>query len=142
MSTVAPGSNFLKHLPVLAAGLLVAVSVIPARPPAAGPVADALRLASPRDRARVASIYQALGDITARDAGQQITTVGTWRAVHASALRLAAGGTDLPGKYPGLDVAVDRVLQESLGSLDDVPMTKEVVGKLVAGCRTVVKQSE
>lgn len=142
MSTVAPGPHLLKHLPILAAGLLVAISLIPASQPAAGPVADALRSATPRDRARVASIYKALGDITARDAGQQITTVGTWRAVHASALRLAAGGTDLPGKYPGLDVAVDAVLKESLGSLDDVPMTREVVGKLVTGCGTVVKQSE
>jgi hypothetical protein len=62
--------------------------------------------------------------------------------VHASALRLAAGGTDLPGKYPGLDVAVDRVLQESLGTLEDVPMTRDVVGKLVDGCKKVVAQSE
>lgn len=142
MSGFAPGAHLLKRASILAAGLLVAVSVIPARPPAAGPVADALRVASPRDRARVASIYKALADVTARDAGQQIKTVGAWRAVHASALRLAAGGTDLPGKYRGLDVAVDTVLRESLGSLDDVPMTSDVVGKLVAGCNKVVNQSE
>ena len=116
--------------------------MIPAPQPAAGPVADALRVATPGDRARVASLYKALADMTARDAGQQIKTVGDWRAVHASALRLAAGGTDLPGKYQGLDVAVDTVLRESLGSLDDVPMTSDVVGKLVAGCKKVVTQSE
>lgn len=142
MSGFAPGSDLLKRASILAAGALVAISLIPARQPAAGPVADALRNASPRDRARVASIYEALADVTARDAGQQITTLASWRAVHASALRLAAGGTDLPGKYPGLDVAVDKVLVDSVGSLDDVALSKEVVQKLVAGCKNVVKQSE
>lgn len=142
MSSPVAGAHLLKHLPVLAAGMLVAISVIPARQPAAGPVADVLKVASPRDRARVASIYRSLGDVTARDAGQQITTVGSWRAVHASALRLAAGGTDLPGKYPGLDVAVDKVLSDSLGSLEDVAMSREVVSKLVEGCKKVVAQSE
>lgn len=142
MPSSAPSTHILKRASILAAGFLVAVSLIPASPPAAGPVADALRVATPRDRARVASLYRALADITARDAGQQIKTVGTWRAVHASALRLAAGGTDLPGKYKGLDVAVDTVLRDSLGSLEDVPLTSDVVRKLVDGCNRVVSQSE
>lgn len=142
MSATLASPHILKHVSVLAAGVLVAVSMIPASRPAEGPVADALRSASPADRARVASVYKALGDITARDAGQQITTLASWRAVHASALRLAAGGTSLPGKYPGLDVAVDTVLREAVGALDDVALTKEIVGKLVSGCNAVVKQSE
>lgn len=142
MSATAASPHILKHAPVLAAACLVVVSMIPASQPAAGPVADALRNASPRDRARVASVYRALADVTARDSGQQIATLASWRAVHASALRLAAGGTDLPGKYPGLDVAVDSVLANAVGSLEDVPMSRDVVQKLVAGCNSVVKQSE
>lgn len=135
----------MKHVAVLASALLVVVSLIPASRPAAGPVADALRSASPADRARVASIYRALGDVTARDAGRQITTLAQWRAVHASALRLAAGGTPLVGKYPGLDVAVDTVLRQGIQAergVDDVPMSADVVSKLVAACNEVVKQSE
>ena len=141
MSGFAPGSDLLKRASILAAGALVAISMIPARQPAAGPVADALRNASPRDRARVASVYEALADITARDAGQQMTTLASWRAVHASALRLAAGGSDLPGKYPGLDRAVEDVFAKHFPA-DDVTLSKELVAKIVAGCKDVVKQSE
>lgn len=131
----------MKRAGLLASAFLVVVSLLPASRPAAGPVADALRSASPTDRARVASIYRSLADVTARDSGQQITTLASWRAVHASALRLAAGGTDLPGKYPGLDVAVDKVLREHVPT-DDAALTKDLVAKLVAGCKEVARQSE
>jgi hypothetical protein len=64
-----------------------------------------------------------------------------WRAIHSDALRLAVGGTDLVGKYPGLDKAVDTVLREYV-SVDNVSLSDEVAAKLVAGCRAVEKQCE
>lgn len=131
-----------KHLPLLAAAALVAFSFLPTPQPVEGPVATAMKSASSSDRRKVSAVYRALADVTARDAAQQIKTLGQWRAVHASALRLAAGGTDLVGKYKGLDLAVDKVLQDSVGTLENVPLSDELVGKLVEGCKEVVRQSE
>lgn len=127
----------MKHAPIAVAIVLVVLSFLPGRQPATGPVADALRTATPSDRAKLARIYAALATITERDAGQQIATTGIWRAVHSAELRLAVG--ELKGKYPGLDVAVEKVLTSFLPA-DDVPMSADVVGKLVAGCREVAKQ--
>lgn len=133
----------VRHLPIIGAALLVAFSFVPvSRPAADGPVANALKSASSSDRARVASIYKALADVTQRDRGQQITSLGQWRAVHASALRLAAGGTDLVGKYPGLDVAVDTVMRSKLGELNNAPLNDGTVLLLVDGCKEVARQSE
>ena len=131
----------MKHVPLLVAAALVAFSFFPTPQPVAGPVAAALKSATSTDRAKVRGIYVALADVTARDAGQQIKTLAHWRAVHASALRLAAGGTDLVGKYPGLDKAVDDVLKTHVPT-DNVSLTPELVGKIVEGCKVVVKQSE
>ena len=126
---------------IVAAALVVTSFVVDPRSAAPGLVATALRSASSTDRARVRAIYSALADVTQRDAGSRIANVATWRAVHADALRLAVGGTDLVGKYPGLDRAVDAVLAEHVG-LDNVPLTPEVAAKIVKGCKAVEKQCE
>lgn len=133
-----------KHIPLAIAAVVVALTFLSPspRPAVNGAVATALRSASSSDRARVRGIYQALADITARDAGRQITTLADWRSIHASSLRLAAGGTDLVGKYPGLDTAVEEVLAKSVGTLENVPMIKATVDKVVSGCKEVVSQSE
>lgn len=142
MQRIAPSPSPLTHLPVLVAAALVAASFVwSPRPAASGPVAAALKSASSTDRERVRAIYQALADITQRDAGSRIATVAAWRAVHSDALRLAVGGTDLPGKYPGLDRAVESVLAQNV-SLDNVAITPEVAAKLVTGCKEVARQSE
>lgn len=126
---------------IVAAALVVTSFVVDPRSAAPGSVAIALKSASSTDRARVRAIYSALADVTQRDAGSRIANVATWRAVHADALRLAVGGTDLVGKYPGLDRAVDAVLAEHVG-LDNVPLTPEVAAKIVKGCKAVEKQCE
>lgn len=143
MSGTAPSASALKHLPLLGAALLLAFSFFPApKQRAEGPVAAALKSASSADRQRVAGLYGALADVTGRDKGQQITSLGQWRAVHASALRLGVGNTDLVGKYPGLDVAVDTVLRSKVGELNNTPLTDAVIASLIDGCREVVRQSE
>jgi len=128
----------VKHIPIAVAFVLVVLSFLPGRQPATGPVAEALARATTSDRAKVARIYRALATITERDAGQQIATVGVWRAVHSAELRLAVG--ELKGKYPGLDVAVEKVLS-SFVPAEDIPMSDDVVDGLVAGCQEVAKQS-
>jgi hypothetical protein len=77
----------------------------------------------------------------ARDKGQLITTTSAWRAVYQDALRLAAGGTDLVGKYPGLDKAVEAILAKHY-TQDNVPVDDTVAGQIVAACREVERQCE
>jgi hypothetical protein len=64
-----------------------------------------------------------------------------WRAIYADALRLAAGGTGLVGKYPGLDKAIEQTLAEHY-PLDNLPIDPELAKKIATGCRAVETQSE
>ena len=140
MQLAAPSASRL--IPVTLAAALVALSFVSSpRPAATGPVAVALQSASSSDRAKLASIYSALADVISRDQGQLITTTAAWRSIYSDALRLAAGGTDLPKKYPGLDVAVDKVLSEHY-SLDNLPVDKDMAVKIAAGMTAVERQCE
>lgn len=134
----------MKNAILLAAILFLGYTFLPARKPPdlpAGPVAEALRSASSSDRKTVASLYSALADVTERDGrDRQIGTTQSWRSCHSAALRLGVGGTSLPGKYPGLDAAVEQVLSQYF-PLENLPLTDELRAKIVAGCREVAKQS-
>lgn len=142
MYHTAPSSSGLKYLPMaLAAALVVASFVGSPRPAATGPVAVALQSASSPDRAKLRSIYGALADIMARDTGRLITTTAVWRSIYSDALRLAAGGTTLVGKYPDLDEAVEKVLAEHY-TLDNLPIDQALADKIVAGMKTVERQCE
>jgi len=133
----------MKHWILAAAVAFAALQFvsIPQRSAATGPVAKALASASSADRARVASVYASLADLIARDGGKLIPTTAVWRAIYSDALRLAAGGTDLPGKYPGLDTAVEEVLAQHY-PLDNLPIDTAMAGKIAAGCRAVENQCE
>lgn len=140
MQSAAQGPSRL--IPLTLAAALVAASFFSSpRPAATGPVAVALQSASSSDRAKLASIYRALADVISRDKGQLITTTVAWRSIYSDALRLAAGGTDLVGKYPGLDAAVEKVLAEHY-PLENLPIDKDVAGKIAAGMTAVERQCE
>lgn len=144
MFSTAASPSSVRHYILAAAVLFAAFQFLPKGPPrsaATGPVAVALSSASSADRARVASIYSALADLIERDGGTLIPTTAVWRAIYADALRLAAGGTDLPGKYPSLDTAIEQVLGQHY-PLENVAIDKVMAGKIAAGCRAVEKQSE
>ena len=104
-----------------------------------GPVARSLSSAPKADRAYVAAIYHSLADILQRDNGQRITTTSIWRAIHSDSLRLAVGGTSLKDKYSGLDKAVEETLAKYYG-LEDVPLTPELIEKIIAACKDVEAQ--
>jgi hypothetical protein len=131
----------VKPLILGAAILFAAYQFLPQRSAVTGPVATAMRSAPSTDRQRVASIYASLADLIERDGGSTIATTAIWRAIYSDALRLAAGGTDLPGKYPGLDAAIEQVLAEHY-SLDNLPIDKALAAKIAAGCRAVEAQVE
>jgi hypothetical protein len=95
--------------------------------------------ASRSDRSHLKGIYLSLADVTEKDNGNLISTVGMWRQLHINTLKLAAA--DMRGKYAGLDVAVEKVMADSF-PLDDVAMSGQLIGKIAAACREVAKQSE
>jgi hypothetical protein len=129
-------------IPLALAAALVAASFFSSpRPAAAGPVAVALQSASSTDRAKLASIYGALADVMRRDSGRLITTTAAWRSVYRNALQLAAGGTDLVGKYPGLDEAVEKVLAQHY-ALENVAIDPSLSEKIVSGMTAVERQCE
>jgi hypothetical protein len=137
----------MKTAVLIFAFMLAAYSFLP--PPRtaveSGPVSKALSSASSADRATVAAIYRALGAVTKRDQGSQIGTTSVWRSVHSAALRLSVGSTPLVGKYPGLDKAVEEVLQTYV-TLENVPLASEVDKKIVwksivEGCSEVERQA-
>ena len=106
----------MKHLLalVVAVGLVVAfLPQVSDHVDNATPVGAALRKASKADKARVSSFYDSLADVVSRS--QAITTMEGFRRVHAASLDEAFKGTDLPGKYSGLDVAIDDELVAAVG---------------------------
>jgi len=129
----------MKHLPLIVACVVAALTFIPTPKKSEGPVATALIASSRSDRAHLKGIYLSLADVTEKDNGKLITTVGMWRQLHINTLKLAAD--DLKGKYPGLDVAVEKVMADSF-PLEDVAMTPAIVTKITGACREVAKQSE
>lgn len=128
----------MKHLPVIVAVVVAALTFLPASKKAEGPVAMVMAGASRSDRSHLKGIYLSLADVTEKDNGALISTLGMWRQLHINTLKLAA--SEMRGKYAGLDVAVEKVLADHV-PLEDVAMAG-VVNKVVAGCREVAKQSE
>jgi hypothetical protein len=133
----------MKHLPIVLAAALVAYTFLPAREPAKQPargeVATALASASKADRQYVADMYRALADITQRDGGRLIATTGVWRLIHRDTLAFGVADTQLKGKYPGLDVAIESTLAQYFAKTD-VPLTPELAAKIVQGCKAVEVQ--
>jgi ABC-type amino acid transport substrate-binding protein len=120
---------------VLGACLFAWVPQKPVVPPAPlAPVGIALRLASDDDRHRVSAFYAALADVVERST--HINTVSLFRIVHAASLDEAFRGTDLKGKYIGLDVAVNDMLVKAIG-LENVSLTADRRAALVAALREV-----
>ena len=132
----------MKH--ILAAVVAVALvwSFMPAKGPTpsvvvppTSPVTAALSPASRQDKARVAAFYSSLADVVERDA-TAISTVGVFRELHSKSLDLAFKGTDLPGKYPGLDLAINDQLVAAVGK-DDVPLPPAKRSALVQALKGV-----
>lgn len=144
--------NQYKHVAFAVAVCAVVATFLPTKAvtKASGPVADQLASASAKDKALVRDFYRAMGDVTRRDQGKQLANTAAWRAAHTSALKLAFGDSGFVGRYPKLDVEVNKILMKALG--DKVrPMTdvispaedaRPVWEVLADACEEVSKQSE
>jgi hypothetical protein len=129
----------MKHIPVIVALVVAALTFLPSPKKAEGPVATAMAGASRSDRSHLKGIYLSLADVTEKDNGNLISTVGMWRQLHINTLKLAAA--DMRGKYAGLDVAVEKVMADKF-PLEDAPLSTSLVAKIADACREVAKQSE
>jgi hypothetical protein len=134
------------------AGVLLAVSVVypngPSftpveKPPVvAGPVDDTivslLAKADADDKRRIDGVYSALAVIVGRDKGERVTTTEQWASLQARTLQLAV---DQPGKYPGLDTAIESVFLTTFGTDDVLPDSPEVQQKLIAACEKIANSA-
>jgi hypothetical protein len=136
---------------VVLAGILLAVSLLfpngptvvrptvspsaPVTPQATdSEIVKLLAEADAADKLRIRDVYSALSVILKRDAGTRVTTTEQWADLQANTLRLAI---DQPGKYPGLDRAIEAVFLAKVGTDDVVPGTPETQAKLIDACDTI-----
>jgi hypothetical protein len=118
--------------------------------PPAGPtdakIVELLTNAPASDKARIRGIYLGLLDVVKRDsakspADKKIKTTEHWSAAQAATLNLATDGTQLKGKYVGLDVAIEAVFDRKLGAdREVVSVDAATSNKIIEAC-TIVADS-
>jgi hypothetical protein len=113
--------------------------VAPAAPKATdAALLEILKAATPEDLARINGVYTALETVLARDAGKLVTTSEQWVELQARTLRLAI---DTPGKYKGLDEAIEAVFLKTVGTDDVLPNNAETQKKLMAACDIIANSA-
>ena len=112
--------------------------VVPAGPTDAK-IVELLTGSDAADRARIVGVYSGLSHVLNRDGGKKlITTTEKFAMLQANTLGVAI---DTPGEYPGLDTAIESVFLTAVGSDDVVPVTPELVTKLVDACAVIVNSA-
>jgi hypothetical protein len=136
----------MKNFVWLAAALLLLSFVYPNGPtlpvtPAVAPdgptdsaLLKILAAASPAEKARIRDVYTALCAVLTRDAGKRLTTTEQWAELHARTLQLAI---DTPGKYSGLDEAIETVFKTTVGTDDVLPGNEDTRKKLISACAII-----
>ena len=102
-----------------------------------------LRGAAAEDRARIRSVYAGMKHVLQRDKGERVSTTEKFAEVHANTLQLAI---DKPGKYPGLDDAIESVFIAAVGQTNLDPtvvnaITPEMQAKLITACDVIIVSS-
>jgi hypothetical protein len=116
--------------------------VEPAKP--AGPtdpkIVELLANADAEDLSRISGIYRAMITILNREGvGAMINTTEKWALYQANTLQLAV---DTPGKYPGLDEAIEGVFLRTVGTDDVLPGNPDTRQKLIAACELISNSAE
>lgn len=91
------------------------------------------------ERNRITDVYTGLKTVVLRDSGKRLNTTEKWAEVQANTLELAI---DTPGKYPGLDVAIEAVFKSKLGTDDVIAVTPDVTQKLVKACEVIADSAQ
>jgi hypothetical protein len=139
----------MKNFVWLAAALLLLSFVYPNGPtlpvaPAVAPdgptdsaILKILEPATAADKGRIRDVYSALAAVLKRDKLKppaRITTTEQWADLQANTLQLAI---DTPGKYPGLDEAIETVFKTTVGTDDVLPSNDDTRNKLIAACDVI-----
>jgi hypothetical protein len=93
-----------------------------------------LAFAAPEDRERIVGIYDGLKFVIKRDAGKRISTTEKWAELQANTLQLAIV---TPGKYPGLDVAIEAVFAKHIGSNVVASMDPATTQNIIKACEVI-----
>lgn len=96
--------------------------------------------ATAADKARIVSVYRGLKTVLNNDNGKRLNTTEKVEEVHGSTLNLAI---ETPGKYPGLDAAIEAVFYAAMKAADTDPsvvnaVTPLVQAQLVKACDTII----
>lgn len=103
-------------------------------------IVAALKTATPEDKARVVDVYTGLGGVLRRDkANGFVATTEQFAKLHERTLITAI---DTPGKYEGLDVAIEAVFAAAVGTDDVVSVTPELREKLISASAVVANSAK
>jgi hypothetical protein len=95
--------------------------------------------ATDEDKARIVSVYEGMQYVLKRDNGKRINTTDKFSDWQANTLQLAV---ETPGKYPGLDKAIEAVFVRLVGTDDVVSTTPDVQQKLIKACEIVAASAK
>ena len=98
-----------------------------------------LENATDEDKARIVSVYEGMQYVLKRDNGKRINTTDKFSDWQANTLQLAV---ETPGKYPGLDKAIESVFVRLVGTDDVVSTTPDVQQKLIKACEIVAASAK
>lgn len=103
-------------------------------------IVQLLAPASREERNRIVGVYEGLRAVLSRDAGNRVNNTEKWAELQANTLQLAI---ETPGKYPGLDVAIETVFSNAVQSetTDPAvvnPVKGDVLAALLNACEIVV----
>lgn len=107
-------------------------------------IVELLSGAASADKARVVGVYLGLRTVLTRDAGKRVNTTEKLEELQANTLQMAI---EKPGKYPGLDDAIEAVFQNAVKSAKaDAsvvnPMTPEIQAAVIKACEIVIVSAQ
>lgn len=116
---------------------------VPAPGPTVTPdeaISRILANADAADKKRIGDVYAGMRFVLERDKGQRVSTTEKFADLHANTLQLAVNYQ--PGKYPNLDVEIDRVFKTTIGTDDVVSLNADVLKKVLTACDIVIASTK
>lgn len=111
--------------------------VVDVEPDAA--IVAALASATPEDKFHIAGTYTGMLRVIERDKGVRVKTTEKLADFQANTLQLAI---ETPGKYPGLDVAIENVFKAQLGTDAVLSVDAAAQQKIVKACQIIIASAQ
>jgi hypothetical protein len=123
---------------VVSKPVVVADDPVPTTNEVDSKISSILKAASQADRNRIVGVYKALKSTLIKDNGKRVVTTEQWRDLHGNTLDLAI---ETPGKYSGLDLAIEAVFFRTVGTDDVLPGNDATRAKLINACDIIVNSA-